>query len=177
MILSGILWENDHSIQEGHHSILACVYTRKYGPPEFSIHYTIIVKTDPMDPIEPVDPTESVPTIPPRVAPTVPPKKEESSSYCGDEKCDSSESCQSCPLDCGLCSDYSCSSQVCSLPLCQCATTSLPSDNRPQFVSITWDDAQTPTTFPHVMSVSRSSSVFSPSFLLFIDPRFFWMCS
>lgn len=167
MISSGVLWESDQSILAGHHSILACVYTRKYGPPEYSIHHTITVKTDSVDPL---DPTTSVPTIPPRLAPTVPPKKEESSSYCGDEKCDSSENCQSCPLDCGLCSEYSCSSQYCSLPLCQCATTSLPSPNRPQFVSITWDDAQTPTTFPHVMSVSRSSSVFSPYFLLCIDP-------
>ena len=136
------------------------IYTSKYSSPQYSISRVFTVVTEEETPTEP-----AVPTIPPRIAPTVPPTTDSQAYYCGDETCDSSESCQSCPLDCGLCSTYTCSPQYCSLPSCQCAATSHPShfsqNEIPQFVTITWDDAQTPTTFPHVMSVSRLSSVYS----------------
>lgn len=120
-----------------------------------------------------MQPTMQPTMQPARLAPTVPPIKEDTSFYCGDEKCNGNESCQSCPLDCGLCSEYSCSSQYCSLPSCQCARSThvsqLSLSDLPQFVTITWDDAQTPTTFPYMMKVSRLSSVYSLLSLLFIE--------
>ena len=100
---------------------------------------------------------------PPRVAPIVKPTVSIDKNYCGDGTCNSGEDCQSCPLDCGLCRPYSCSS-TCKLPDCQCAQTMHPTirdtSRIPQFVAITWDDAQTPTTFTQMMEVARSSSVF-----------------
>ena len=99
---------------------------------------------------------------PPRVAPIVKPDITIDRNYCGDGTCNSGEDCQSCPLDCGLCRPYSCSPS-CKLPDCQCAQTRHPTiqdtSKIPQFVAITWDDAQTPTTFSHMMEVARSTAV------------------
>ena len=119
---------------------------------------------EPTEPPKTTQPPSSETTIPPVVAPTVPPKQEETEQYCGDGNCDNNETCTSCPLDCGLCDSYSCFSQYCSLPQCLCAQTSHPSLQQtsqiPQFVAITWDDAQTPTTFESMMRVARESAVF-----------------
>lgn len=154
------IWKDNQSISEGKHYILAFVYDKQYDSPAYSISRIITVISQEIPPTDPIEPT-----IPPRLAPTVPPVQDQTSHYCGDEKCDSSESCNSCPLDCGLCEDYSCSTTYCTLPSCQCAVTHHPSNfalnETPQFVTITWDDAQTPTTFSHVMSVARSSSVWN----------------
>lgn len=146
------------SLSSGTHILHALVYTDKYGHPEYSIGLSFELTQK-----------QEQPTTPPRVAPTVPPAEETDSVYCGDGKCDTTEDCTSCALDCGLCSPYSCSATYCSLETCQCASTTHPSltDSKsiPQFVSITWDDAQTPTTFEYVMKVTRESNVFliSPS--------------
>lgn len=140
------------------------MYTETYGHPEYA-HSVSFVVTTPEEPVvtpTPVDPVVT-PTTPPHVAPTVPPKSEESNDYCGDGACNNGETCSSCPADCGLCNPYSCSPQHCALPSCLCARTTHPtvSDpaNTPQFVTITWDDAQTPTTFSSVMNVARSTAV------------------
>ena len=140
------------------------MYTETYGYPEYA-HSVSFVVTTPEEPVvtpTPVDPVVT-PTTPPHVAPTVPPKSEESNDYCGDGSCNNGDTCSSCPVDCGLCNPYSCSPQHCALPSCLCARTTHPtvSDpaNTPQFVTITWDDAQTPTTFSSVMNVARSTAV------------------
>lgn len=154
------------SLTEGKHSIFVCLYSNLHGFPDYSIHRTIVIGQPTTEkPSKPTAQPTVQPTIqPPRVAPTIPPIKEESSYYCGDESCNGGETCRSCPLDCGLCTEYSCSSQYCTLPFCQCASTHHPSQyslsELPQFVTITWDDAQTPTTFPYMMKVSRLSTVY-----------------
>ena len=168
IIIRQASFEDINSLTEGKHSIFICLYSSLHGYPDYSIHRTIIV-TQQVSTDKPMQPTMQ----PARLAPTVPPIKEDTSYYCGDEKCNGNESCQSCPLDCGLCSEYSCSSQYCSLPSCQCARSThisqLPLSELPLFVTITWDDAQTPTTFPYMMKVSRLSSVYSLLSLLLIE--------
>ena len=139
------------SLTAGTHTLHAFVYTDRYGHPEYSIglSFELTQKVD-------------EPTTPPRVAPTVPPANEPDGAYCGDDNCDPTEDCTSCSLDCGICSPYSCSATYCSLDLCQCASTHHPSltdvKSMPQFVAISWDDAQTPTTFEYMMRVSRESN-------------------
>ena len=145
------------------HVVYAFVYTDDAGLPEFSTSWSFSFRSEETPTTRPPTKPTAQPTIPPRVAPTVPPKSEVETTYCGNGVCDGQETCESCPLDCGVCNSYVCSSTYCSLDSCQCASTHHPSlserNEMPQFVAITWDDAQTPTTFEEVMRVTRESSV------------------
>lgn len=145
------------------HVVYAFVYTDDAGLPEFSTSWSFSFRSEETPTTRPPTKPTAQPTIPPRVAPTVPPKSEVETTYCGNGVCDGEETCESCPLDCGVCNSYVCSSTYCSLDSCQCASTHHPSlserNEMPQFVTITWDDAQTPTTFEEVMRVTRESSV------------------
>lgn len=153
------------SLTEGTHSLVVLLHTEPYGFPEYAQALSFTATSTQAPTKAPTKaPTQPpvTPTIPPHVAPTVPPKAEESRSYCGDGDCSADESCASCPLDCGLCSSYTCSPQHCASPACRCAATTHPLGSAaatPQFVTITWDDAQTPTTFSAMMDVARTTSV------------------
>ena len=161
------------SLLAGYSVLHALVYTTEYGLPAYSIAYSVNIQSsggggssDKEDEDDDEDREKTVPpTVPPRIAPTVPPSSSSSSEqyFCGDGICNEQETCENCPIDCGLCNSYTCSQSVCSLPTCQCSLTHHPTlyetENLPQFVAITWDDAQTPTTFEQVMKVSREATV------------------
>ena len=154
------------SLSAGQSVLHALVYMEEYGLPAYSIAYSIhITSKDKGDDDGDDQETTFSPTVPPRVAPTVPPSSSSSSEqfYCGDGICNEQETCENCPIDCGLCNPYTCSQNICSLPTCQCSLTHHPTlyeaEKIPQFVAITWDDAQTPTTFEQVMKVSRETTV------------------
>ena len=150
------------SLSVGKHTLFAFVYPSPYSLPDFSLFLSFEVSGDQKEEEKDAEPTYA-PTVPPRVAPTVPPKSSAETTYCGDGTCNEGEDCLTCPLDCGICNPYSCSQSFCSLPSCQCAHSQHPTlteiQDMPQFVAITWDDAQTPTTFEQVMRVSRQSNV------------------
>ena len=149
--------DNYWSLSTGIYSIFVSVLNEKN-----KTLYSIVVPVHII--LQPIQVSEYTTSTPPRVAPTIKPEEPTETNYCGDGKCDQDEDCQSCPLDCGLCNPYACSSS-CELPACQCAQTSHPTIKDttaiPQFVALSWDDAQTPTTFEYMMKVARSSAVFT----------------
>lgn len=153
--------QSTSSLSVGKHNLFAFVYPSAYSLPDFSLFLSFEVSGDKQEEKE-SEPTYA-PTVPPRIAPTVPPKSSAETTYCGDGTCNEGEDCLTCPLDCGICNPYSCSQTFCSLPSCQCTHSQHPTitdtQDIPQFVAITWDDAQTPTTFEQVMRVSRQSNV------------------
>ena len=147
--------DNHWTLSTGIYSIFVSVLNE-----ENKTLYSIVVPVHVI--LESIQISEYTTSTPPRVAPTVMPESPTETNYCGDGNCDQDEDCQSCPLDCGLCNPYACSSS-CELPACQCAQTSHPTikdtSAMPQFVALSWDDAQTPTTFEYMMKVARTSTV------------------